>query len=180
MMQLVDPEAVAHIPDQRRVGRRWIAFVAALFLLQVGAVVVMISIATRDRSFALEPDYYQKAMHWDESAQLQRASARLGWSLALEVEPQNANGTQVVSAIIRDREGNPVQGATVTAEWFHHARARERHLAEFVAGPDGSYAAPLVFSRSGLYEFRLTAKRGDETYVTKIQRDITGADGIAQ
>lgn len=179
MMNLVDSAAVAHIPNGQRAARRWIAFVSALFLLQVGAVVTMIWIATSDRSFALEPDYYQKAMHWDDISRQQRESAKLGWSLKFDVGSRDEDGKRLVFVVVSDRNGQPIDGASATAEWFHHARARERHTTLFSPQPGGALAASLPFVRSGLYEFRFTVSRGDETFVTTLQRDIAGIDGLA-
>ncbi|MBL8878958.1 MAG: FixH family protein [Phycisphaerales bacterium] len=179
MMNLVDPTAVAHIPSGQRAARRWIAFVAALFLLQVGAVVTMICIATNDRSFALEPDYYQKAVRWDDISRQQRQSAKLGWTLQLDVGALAENGARPIVLTVKDRDGELIEGASAAAEWFHHARARDRHTSLFTPQPDGTLAASITFARSGLYEFRFTVSRGEETFVTTVQRDIAGKDGLA-
>lgn len=179
MMNLVDPAAVAHIPERRRAGRRWIAFITTLFLAQVAAVVLMIWIATSDRSFALEPDYYQKAMRWDDTSRMQRESDRLGWSVELRVDAHDDHGMRPITWRLVDEKQNPVDGAVFEAEWFHHARARERHTTAFENIGDGLYRAALRFERSGLYEFRIHATRGEQHFLRTVQHDIGGRDGAA-
>lgn len=179
MMNLVDPATVAHIPEQRRAGRRWIAFIACLFLAQVAAVVLMIWIATSDRSFALEPDYYQKAVQWDALSQMQRDSDRLGWNLELLLEPRDERGNRPTILRILDADQQPVNDAAVQAEWFHHARARDRRTTAFEPVGDGLYRAALRYERSGLYEFRVHAIRGEQNFLRTVQRDIGGLDGAA-
>ena len=64
----------------------WPGLVFALLGGQLLLVCVLAYIAVADGSFAVEPDYYQKGLHWDATAEQLRANARLGWKARLQVE----------------------------------------------------------------------------------------------
>ena len=63
----------------------WPIFLTSLITIHVVSVVVMVIVATHDSSFAVEPDWYQKSLHYDQTAEQQRANSRLNWSVQLEV-----------------------------------------------------------------------------------------------
>ena len=44
----------------------------------------MVYVATSDGSFAVEPDYYQKALHWDDARSAAAENAGLGWTVELD------------------------------------------------------------------------------------------------
>ena len=60
-------------------GRVW-AWVPALLLGGLlGTQLTVLHYVLEDPSFALESDYYRKAVSWDAQRELERASAALGW-----------------------------------------------------------------------------------------------------
>ncbi|MFI4896580.1 MAG: FixH family protein [Phycisphaerales bacterium JB059] len=65
-----------------RSGRIWIFGVVGLLLLNVGVCAVTVVAATGDPvAAAVEPDYYQKAVDWDEDKARWPAPERLGWTI---------------------------------------------------------------------------------------------------
>lgn len=154
----------------------WPALVVALLGAVVVADAVMIWVAVSDPSFAVEEDYYPRAVAWDETMAARRRSDALGWSVRWALAPQapGAGGTEV-TAILVDRSGAPVEGARVTLETFHNARAATVLRAELRAIGDGRYAAVLPMRRPGLWEMRLDARRGDDRLVDVATEELPGA-----
>ena len=111
--------APAGSPDarQRRRGLFWILVPVVLLTLSLLGALTTAAIAVSDPSFAVEPDYYKKALHWDQHQTALERSARLGWSVALRTEPAIVGAELVVE--LRDRQGQPVEGADVRVEAFH-------------------------------------------------------------
>ena len=63
----------------------WVGLILALLGGQIVLMGVMTLLATSDASFAVEPDYYQKALHWDATVAQRRENARLAWSAKIEL-----------------------------------------------------------------------------------------------
>lgn len=124
-------------------------------------------IATRDPGFALETDYYQRAVQWNAQQARWAENERLGYTLAFAV----AGESLVVT--LRDRDGQPLRGATLTAEAFSNARAAARRSLEFVEGDGGEYRVALPHARPGLWEFRLDAAK-DGRHFTQVERADVG------
>src|SRR4051812_43988530 len=116
--------------------RIWPGMVFGLIGLNVSVVSLTIYFAESDASFAVEPDYDQKALAWDESARQRAGSDALGWSATIEVPAPGAGPTRTLLLHLADRTGAPIEGATVEIETFTSLRASERHRLSLVpAGP---------------------------------------------
>jgi nitrogen fixation protein FixH len=138
----------------------------------IGLILVVL-IATRDPSFAVEPNSYKKALGWDASAARLRASQQLGWTASLQVEPNaDITGQRRVVCRITDKNGVAVVGASVQLLAFHHARAADRVQVSLKPEQDGSYSVKLPMKRAGLWECRIMAKRGDELFSTVVMQEV--------
>lgn len=157
-------------------GWHWPALVVGLLAAGVGANVYLLARAVDDPSFAVEPDYYAKAVQWDAHQAQARENADLGWSAAVEVGPADlATGRARVVATLTGRDGRKIESATVAVEAFHNARSGQRLDVKLVETDGHDYAADAPIVRPGLWEFRLTARRGSDTYTAVIDEDAPGA-----
>jgi nitrogen fixation protein FixH len=144
----------------------------ALLAASAGANIALVVITSRDTSFAVEPNYYAKALAWDQTMAQQARSEALGWSLELRVDPAAARGRKTVTVRLADRAGAPIEGAEVTVEVFHNARASR--ILSAALNPEGQgYVAVMPIDRPGLWEFRLRVTRGPEVFVATLTRDVT-------
>jgi nitrogen fixation protein FixH len=130
----------------------------------------MASIAARDPGFALETNYYDRAVHWDREQAQWAENARLGFHVEAGFE-RAPHGNEVV-ARVTDRSGAPLRGAAVRAEAFANARAGERRSLELREQPDGSYRAPLGKARPGLWELRLSVERTGARFTHTARADL--------
>lgn len=130
-------------------------------------------VAGSDPSFALESDYYQKAVRWDEQQAQLAENARLGWQLELRVAP---GGAKLVAEIAR-RDGAPVSEAKVVAEAFANARAADVRTLRFSESAPGTYEAELGRARPGLWELRFTVERGAERFTHVARPMLPGPEG---
>jgi hypothetical protein len=69
----------------RTSGAFWAWVPATLLGSMLAGLGIMAYIAVDDPTFALEPDYYDKAVHWDRGQTLLRASEASGLPLVLMV-----------------------------------------------------------------------------------------------
>jgi hypothetical protein len=153
-------------------GWYWPVAIVALLVGGAGANIGLMIVANRDASFAVEPDYYRKAVEWDRTMAQEARNAELGWTVAARLERAEAGRARLV-ALVRDRAGALLTGAAVVAEAFPSARARE--ITTFVLGPTGeagAYAVTLPHARPGLWEVRLRVTRGGEVFTRTLSRDL--------
>jgi nitrogen fixation protein FixH len=142
---------------------------AALLVVSAGANIALVVITSRDASFAVEPDYYAKALAWDETMAQEARNKALGWSLELRVEPTGEGGLVAVS--LADRAGAPLPGARITIEALHNARAG-RVLTAILEPRGPGYARMMPLARPGLWEFRLRVTRGADVFTATLMRDV--------
>jgi nitrogen fixation protein FixH len=156
---------------------RWPAFIAGALALQVLGSIVTIYLATSNPSYAVEDDYYQKALAWDDRRAQDRRSLELGWTLQFEVTPATvAADRAVLSVDLGDAGGAPVDGALLTVEAFHNARADDVFRAPLDGHGDGRYSASLPIARQGVWELRFVAERGEDRFTHTEKRYLALGD----
>jgi nitrogen fixation protein FixH len=136
-------------------------------------VLVMVIVATHDSSFALEPDWYQKGLHYEQTAQQQRENSRLNWSVQIDVSrPLTGTNQRNVTCTVADPAGKPVNNATVDLVAFAHLRANNRTSSVLMPQDGGIYRGTMAFEDPGLWEFRLVITRGAEIFTYIVKREI--------
>jgi len=157
-------------------GWYWPFLLGGLLAAGVAANLYFLARAVGDPSFAVEPDYYAKAIAWDAHQAQARVNVDLGWKLALTVAPADrGTGRARVVARLADRGGRAVPGLTVGLEAFHNARAADVLTATLAETEAHDYAADVAVVRPGIWEFRLVATRGAETFTAVVDLDAPGA-----
>jgi nitrogen fixation protein FixH len=154
---------------------RWPIAIVAMIALHATAMVVVIVHASRDPSFAVEPNSYQKALAWDAFSARRHASDLLGWSARAHTERMlDAGRTREIDCDIVDRAGHPVSGATVALLAFPHARGDQRTRISLRETEPGKYSAHAPMVRDGLWELRLVAQRGADVFTTTMLHTVEG------
>ena len=153
----------------------WVGVIVGLLTLQVFMSAIAVFLATSDDSTAIEPNYGAKALQWDEAMAAKRASDSLGWKTVIDV-PAIADlyGKRTIRLTVLDKSGAPVKDADVKLAIFHHAHASHIHNVSLAETKDfpGTYSAAVEMRRGGLWEFRITAKRGSEEFYLAEVRDV--------
>jgi len=141
-------------------------------------ILIAITLATGDRSFAVVPDYYQKAVDYDDRKALLAESAELGWQAELTAgERIDALGAREVVVMLRDVEGKPVTDAAVKVSGYHYARAGEPVAFEGVEALPGQYVGQGRVSREGFWQFEIDAQRGEQRFFTTFKQYVAPAGG---
>lgn len=155
-------------------GWYWPLVVIGLLVGGAGANVGFMLVATGDASFAVEPDYYRKALDWDRTMAQEARNAELGWSISTRLEHAGRPGQARLIARVTDRAGAPLGGARVSVEAFASARASQIVFATLEPQGDGVYAVGLPSGHPGLWELRLRVARGAEMFTRTISQDLPG------
>lgn len=145
-------------------------------LIGVNMVIVAVTVAaaTRDRSFAVEPDYDVKALRWDEQRAAAERSRALGWSATLTAE-RTAPEAGYLAVTLTARDGTPIEGAVVDLDMFHSARAAHHTRLRLSPGAPGVYGAPAPLDRHGLWEIELTARCGADHFAARLGFELVPA-----
>jgi nitrogen fixation protein FixH len=156
-------------------GWYWPVAIVGLLVAGAAANIGFMIVANRDATFAVEPDYYRKAVDWDRTMAQEARNVELGWQVSTQLERIDGGRARLV-ARVADRDGRPVTDAAVVVEAFPSARARD--IASFTLAPAGSagaYAATLARARTGLWELRVRVTRGEEVFTRTISQDLAAA-----
>jgi nitrogen fixation protein FixH len=151
---------------------RWVGVVVGLLAASLGAHAVLLVTAMSDPSFAIVPDYEEKAARWDSVMAQRAASDRLGWRATIETRPGRMPGEAAVEVRVTDAEGAPIAGAAVTLEAFHNARAADVRTALLAESAPGTYAGRLRMPRAGIWVLDLAVERGAERFAMTERRSI--------
>lgn len=151
------------------------AVVLGLLGCHVTFVFTAITIATGDASFAVVPDYYAKAVDYDERKSDLATSDELGWSAELSASKQaDDRGVREVVVRLRDTQGEAVVGASIRVDAFHYARAAEPIAFELTELQPGRYVGQAPLIREGFWQFDLVADRDAVGGARSPQRFVSG------
>jgi len=164
-------------PDtpQGKPGRYWLwpGIVVGILLTHTVCCLVVVYIATSDPTHAVIPDYHEKAVAWDAIRADALASEQLGWACTIETAAgADLLGERSLRLSLKDARGEPVSGATVSLEGYHHARANDTVLADLKEGAPGEYVAMLKMRKPGLWRFDVKAKWGEDVFVQQIDQPV--------
>lgn len=152
---------------------RWPGAIIALLCLHALCMGIVVFVATRDPSFALEPQAYKQAVGWDNARARKQASERLGWNVRVETSTSiDALGRRRVTCYLADAQRVAVRAAVVRLEAFHHARASDRLFVTLTPDPVGSYSAHLPMRRAGTWEYRISAQRDEDAFSAVITQNV--------
>lgn len=152
-------------------GMMWPFVIAGALALHVVGSLVMVYFATSNPSYAVEPDYYRKALAWDEKRAQDRYNSELGWRFEFTVEPVAAGQDPILRVELTTTDGQAVSDANVAVEAFANAR-RDDILTATLSATETGYETTMPMRRNGLWEFRFTVTRGDELFTYADTRHI--------
>jgi len=155
-----------------RDGRLWPWGLGLVLAVTIAGNFWVMHVARSDASFAVEPDYYQKALAWDSTRAQEARNDALGWRLEAGLVP-SGDGRARLDVSLRDAAGAPVAGATVAVEATHNARAADVVRATLDPDPAGGYTAELGAGRPGLWQLRFEVSRGAERFTATLRRDTS-------
>lgn len=145
--------------------KRFNVFPGIIFvLLGLNFVIVGITVvaAHSDGGAVIEPDYYQKALHWDEHRAQQEHSRTLGWSAGIDLTSRQ--GAWVLGATVKDRAGEAIVGAKVRAVAFRSADAGRRQTLDLRETSPGRYEAAVQAGIAGGWHVELNIEARGEVF----------------
>lgn len=141
-------------------------------------IMIAITLATGDPSFAVVPDYYQKGVDYDERKALLTQSAALGWSVEVHAGlTTDAIGQREFIVQVRDAEGQAVHGLDMKIEAYHVARASEPLAFACVEALPGQYVASPRMRKEGFWQFTIDSTINEQRFVAELRQFVQAAGG---
>jgi hypothetical protein len=159
-----------------RVRLPWALVPVALLLSSALGVGTMAIIAARDPHFATEPDYYQKAIHWDQTQAQAATNQRLGYAVrapaALGIDRQ---GLVTLDFSLDDNTGRRARAGQLVGEAFANAYSGEVVRLVLREQASGSYQATFNVKHPGLWIFRIAGTASGERFTADFRVDLKQA-----
>lgn len=159
-------------------GLGWPIAVTIILALTVAANIWVAVVAGDDPSFAIEPDYFHKAVTWDSTLAQARENAQLGWRLESRLAAFDARSGARLSVTLVDSAGVPIPDAIVRVSALYNARANQvfdATLAAPVPSRSPEYTAQLPVTHAGEWELRFEVLRGGKKFTTTSRVEATMA-----
>jgi hypothetical protein len=157
----------------RRLRLPWALVPVALLSSSALGVGSMAVVATRDPHFATEQDYYKKAISWDQTQAQAASNQRLGYVLELPTRVEfDAQRSALVELTLRDRLGQPVTGARLSADAFANAYSGELVHAVFEEQSAGRYRAKLRVNHAGQWVFEIVGSSAGARFTAELRADL--------
>jgi nitrogen fixation protein FixH len=155
-------------------GAAWPLAVMTILGLTIAANVWLINVANADPSFAVEENYYQRGVHWDDEMAQRRRNDALGWRVVASASPiRSGYGSDLRIAL--NSAARPIDGAVVTVRAVHLARAGEPVDVRLTTIAAGAYEARVPLERAGLWELRIDVRRGTDRFTAIERLDVPSA-----
>ena len=154
-------------------GAAWPIGIAVLLVATMAGNLVMMRIASDDPAFAVEPDYYRKAVHFDSTMAQERANTALGWTATSRFAPLADGRDTQLRITLADASGAAISDATVRVVAMFNARAGDRLDALLVPEGDGAYVTALPVTWAGQWEVRIDATRGTDRFTASQRVEVT-------
>jgi hypothetical protein len=133
----------------------------------------MAMIAVRDPHFATEPDYYQKAVRWDQTQAQAALNLRLGYVItASPVVSFDAQGQATLELTLSNQRGQPVTGARLVGEAFANAYSGAIVDIVFEEGRAGHYLAKFTVRHAGQWVFKVVGNSDGERFTADVRADL--------
>lgn len=158
-------------------GMGWPLGITIILGATIAANIVVMRIANDDPAFAVEPDYYRKAVQYDSTMAQQRANISLGWGIVTALDPIG-DGTHTRLAVqLLDASRSPLPGARVAVMARFNARANDTLTAVLDEEAPGRYVTTLPIARPGEWEVRVDASHGSQHFSASTR--VTAVLGVA-
>jgi nitrogen fixation protein FixH len=132
-------------------GAGWPIAIAALLGTCVGANLWLLNVASSDPAFAVERDYYQRAVNFERELAGWRDLEESGWRILPAIDSVRSNSSILVSLTLQRRQ-YPVDGASVQLRAAHVAYARTPIVTAMRPAGEGRYQVWLRGLRRGLWD----------------------------
>ncbi len=162
-----------HARKTRR-ARFWPMLVVLMLLSHVTLMMVAVRYATggSQGEHAIVPDYYDKALAWDQTRATQSASDALRWRATLSTTQGASASQRTLSLTLLDADGQPVDTTDAVVHYYHLSQGQDVRRLQLLAVAPGRYEGTMSIHHPGFHQFELTCTRGPSKYVLNVMNYV--------
>ncbi len=162
-------------------GKHWPYVIVLMLLAHATLIVGTIVYVGGKHDTYVDPDYYAKAVDWDEQREMKEAADKEGWTVAIKTELVDDDPAQrTVELQLLDMHANPIDDALVELVCYHPAELARRIDSVLVYdGDDSMYQSKLPIERPGIWVAELTIQRRGVTALLTRDLDVISAPQTA-
>lgn len=153
---------------------RWPVLIVGLLVGHVTLMMFCVTFAVSSHARAgVTPDYYQKALHWDDVRRQQRINQDLGWAVTLTPDVlTDIRGNRNLLVQVTDAEDEPIDDADVRVSVYHAVYPGSTRASAPATLDDNGYRLTLPMRRGGLWHITVDITRGDERFVQSREQRV--------
>jgi hypothetical protein len=133
---------------------------------------VMISAATADPSFSVEPGYYRKAANFEQELAARAKTRELGLHAAVVQFRRMPSGELLLELAFTGRTGAPLADVGLDLEALANLRAAETRTGTSVTDQRGHAVWRLASGAPGLWELRLRGRLGPDVFTDVVRAEL--------
>jgi len=151
----------------------WPAGLTLILAITVAANIWVMRIASDDPSFAIEPNYYARAVQWDSTMAQEQRNRALAWHIAPALSAFTRDGAEL-RVSLTDSAGTAIRGARMRVSALYVGRASQVvHTALVEHAAD--YSVTLPVRHAGAWELRFDVELGGERFTATHRLDAQPA-----
>lgn len=166
------PSAPVDAAAEARARWTWVGIILALIGSQLAIAFVAVWYAVGDPALAVVPDYYDKAVRWDELRAIRQRSADLGWQVQIGWTPPDPAGNRQLTVQVLDAHGGPAPARDATLQCYHHAHGTNVETIALTERDPGVFTGTAQLAHPGLYRWNFEASFGDKPFVWEEDRAV--------
>lgn len=133
---------------------------------------VMISAATADPSFSVEPGYYRKAANFEQELAARAKARELGLRAVVVQFHRVPSGQLLLEIALTDRTGAPLTDVGLELEALANLRGAETRAGTSTTDQRGRAVWRLASGAPGLWELRLRGRRGQDVFTDVLRAEL--------
>ena len=151
-------------------AQRWPAAIIAVLVGQMAFGVWTARVAGSDPHFAVEPNYYDRAVNWDATMAQSRKDRALGWH-ANATLTRSVGTAATLHVSLTDSSGTPIVADSITADVL--AIAHSDVIDRVTLSSNGAeYTGAVISAGNGLWEIQLRARRGADLFTSTLRAEL--------
>lgn len=159
----------------RIIENRWAMVPVLMLSFTITAATVILTLSFADSNVtAVEPDYYRKALAWNDYRKQLAENGALGWVVTSTfVAGENDPALARLELVAADKYGVKIEHAVVRAEFIPILSADSRVELALEESSGGHYAIDVPLRVNGMWEIRITIQSKDRVYSDRFRRHIS-------
>ena len=150
-------------------GKHWPFVIVGMLLFHATLILGTIAVVSARHDLYVEPDYYAKAVDWDNQREMREMAEKMGWAIDIGLQDDAENqSSKSMLVSITDRNNQPIDGALVELEAVHPAYANDRINRVLIGEGQGHYQKTIAINEPGFWKIKLSIRhQGVEAIVLR-------------